>query len=311
MRKEEWKTASSCGLAQLHAVCWLPEGEPVGVLQLVHGMQEYIDRYEPMAAFFCAHGYVVCGHDHLGHGGSLIGGKRGYFGREHPVENLVGDVDVIRREMQTRFAGLPYFVYGFSMGSFVTRLYLTRRAEGLSGAILCGTAGPNPVNLAAKPALRLLWALRGASYVSKRFALIIPVMYNKRFASEGHSAWLTRDKAVRDVYNHDPQVRFFFTVSALWTLLDMLDRVSAKDWPRRLPQSLPVLLTSGADDPVGAFGEGVRTVYDRMMQRGFDDLEIKLYYDCRHELMNEENRDEILADWLAWLEARRPKEGTA
>ena len=177
--------------------------------------------------------------------------------------------------------------------------------------IICGTAGPNRANLAAKPALRLLWTLRGADYVSKRFAMIIPVMYNKRFASEGHSAWLTRVRDVRETYNRDPKIRFFFTVSALWTLLDMLDRVSAKDWPRLLPQSLPMLLTSGADDPVGAFGEGVRTVYDRMMQRGFDDLEIKLYYDCRHELMNEENRGEILADWLAWLEAHRPKEGTA
>jgi len=302
---EEWQIESSGGLAQLHAVCWLPDGEPVGVLQLVHGMQEYILRYERLAVFFCTHGYVVCGHDHLGHGDSLIDGRRGFFGEDHPVERLVEDVDLVRREIGGRFAGKPYFLFGHSMGSFVTRLYFTKYADGLAGAILCGTSGPAAAERAVKPFLRLLWKLRGAQAVFPRLAQLISKRYNKRFEAEGPNAWISRDREALDAYNRDPKVQFYFTVSALWALLEMLDRISARDWPKRLPRSLPMLLTSGADDPVGNFGEGVRTIYDRMMQRGFDDLEIAIYYDCRHELMNEKNRDEILADWLAWLSARR------
>jgi len=305
MRKEEGSFWSADGRAQVHTVLWLPEGDIVGVIQIVHGMQEYILRYEPMAAFFCEHGYAVCGHDHLGHGQSLIDGKRGYFGETDPTGSLVEDVHRMRLKMLERFAGKPYFLFGHSMGSFITRLYLTRHAEGLAGAVICGTAGPNPIAKPTMAWLRVLWRVRGGDAVDVRLARTIPEMYNKRFASEGKNAWLSRVPQVREDFNRDPQVRFYFTISALWTLLDLLSRVSRRGWPQSLPRSLPMLLTAGAEDPVGNFGEGVRSVYDRMMQRGFDDLEIKLYYDCRHELMNEENRAEIFSDWLAWFEARR------
>jgi len=305
MHREEGCFLSADGRAQIHTVLWLPEGEPIGVIQIVHGMQEYILRYEPMAAYFCGHGYAVCGHDHLGHGQSLIDGRRGYFGEQDPTGTLVEDVHRLRAKMQERFAGLPYFLFGHSMGSFIARLYLTRHAEGLAGAVICGTAGPNP---AAKPAMALLraeWALRGGDAVDMRLARMIPNGYNKRFSAEGKNAWLSRVHEVCEAFNRDPQTQFPFSVSALWTLLDLLSCVSRRDWPQKVPKALPILLTAGADDPVGNFGEGVRTVYDRMMQRGFDDLEIRLYYDCRHELMNEENREEVFADWLAWLDARR------
>ena len=304
MQRVEGKIPSTCGLTDLHTVLWLPEGEPVGVVQIVHGMQEYLLRYDYMAQRLCERGFAVCGHDHLGHGGSLIDGTPGYFGEEHPTDTLVADIHAVRQAFEKRFPGVPYFIFGHSMGSFLTRVYLTEHAAGLSGAIICGTSGPVPGAGLVRRYLRLLWKIHGGRYVDRRLADAVSARSNRRFASEGRNAWLSRVPQVHEEYNADPQTQFYFSVSALWVLMDSLCRISRRDWAEKLPQALPILLTSGADDPIGQFGDGVREVYDRMMRRGFDDLDIKLYYDCRHELANEENRDEIIADWAAWLEEK-------
>jgi alpha-beta hydrolase superfamily lysophospholipase len=306
MRIEEGRFPSTGGMADIHTVTWLPEGEPIAVIQIVHGMQEYAARYTDMARWFCEKGYAVCAADHLGHGESLIDGQLGYFGEKNTSQTLVDDVHAFRKLSAPRFAGKPYFIFGHSMGSFITRVYLTQYADGLAGAILSGTAGPTPMARIAKPVLRRMWSRHGGTWTDEALAARIPTAYNKRFAAEGRdNAWLSSDGAVSDRFNSDPLTQFWFSISALWTLLDLLDRVSRRSWPKQVPASLPILLTAGADDPVGAYGEGVRTLYDRMMQRGFDDLDISIYPDCRHELHNETNREQVFCDWLAWLEAHQ------
>lgn len=306
MTREDGQFPSVGGEGIIHTIVWLPEGEVRAVLQIVHGMQEYAARYEETAAWFCERGYAVCAHDQLGHGESLIGGKFGYFGEKDTTDTLAGDVIEMKKRMKKRFPGVPYFLFGHSMGSFVVRYALTKDSKGLSGAILCGTAGPTKGVSVGKLYLKKLWKKNGAAYTDAALAARIPTAYDQRFLAEKtKNAWLTREKEVCDRFNRDPLTQFSFSVSALWTLLDLLDRVSQKKWPAQLPKTLPILLTAGANDPVGAYGEGVRTLYDRMMQRKFDDLEIFLYPDCRHELHNETNREEILSDWFSWMENHR------
>ena len=306
MRMEEGSFPSAGGEAQIHTVTWLPEGEPAAVLQIVHGMQEYAARYADMAKWFCQKGYAVCGADHLGHGKSLIGGQLGYFGETDTSQTLVRDVEQFHRITRRRFPGVPYFLFGHSMGSFITRLWMTQYAGDVSGVILSGTAGPTPMARWGKPLLRRMWKKNGGTWKDDALAGRIPTTYNRRFAAEGREyAWLSSDGAVSERFLADPLTQFSFTVSALWTLLDLLDQISRRSWPKKVPASLPILLTAGAEDPVGAHGEGVRILYDRMMQRGFDDLDLSLYPDCRHELHNETCREQVLCDWFAWLEAHR------
>jgi len=306
MRILEKYIPSTCGKAQLHTVTWYPENEPVAVIQIVHGMLEYTMRYDEMAKWFCQHGFVVCGADHLGHGSSLIDGHFGYFGEENTTQTLVDDVHAFRRVMQEEFPSLPYFIFGHSMGSFITRLYMTEYAQGLAGVILSGTSGPNPAAIVLKPVLRSMWKRHGGTHVNEKLAGLVSALNNEKFKHENtRNAWLSSDLSVAEQYNSNPLTQFSFSVSALWTLMDMLEKISDKRWAGKVPTALPVLLTSGAEDPVGDFGEGVRTVYDRMMQCDPEDVDIQLYFDCRHELHNEIIKSQVFSDWLSWFEAHR------
>lgn len=306
MRIEETYIPDARGEMSLHTVIWYPDKNPIGVLQIVHGMQEYVMRYDEMAKHFCENGYIVCGADHLGHGLSLIDGHRGYFGESDTTAALVENVHAVRLATEKRFPSLPYFIFAHSMGSFISRLYITRYSASLSGIIISGTAGPNPAARLLKPILYAMWRVHGGTYVNKKLAGAIADMYDKSFRDEKvRNAWLSSNLTVAEKYNKDPQTQFDFSVSALWTLMDMLGGISKRSWVTKVPADLPILLTSGANDPVGGFGEGVRTVYDRLMYSGHTDVSINLYLDCRHELHNEKNRAEVFADWLSWLDEHR------
>ena len=306
MRINESYIPSTLEGAQLHTVTWYPDDEPIAVIQIVHGMLEYTMRYDEMAKWFCQQGFVVCGADHLGHGGSLIEGRFGYFGEANTTQTLVDDVHAFRKTVQEEFPSLPYFIFGHSMGSFITRLYMTQYADGLAGVVLSGTSGPNPATLVMKPILRALWKNHGAAHVNTTLAGLVGAINNQKFKHENiKNAWLSSDLSVAEKYNADPLTNFCFSVSALWTLMDMIEKVSDKGWAKKVPTSLPVLLTSGAEDPVGNFGEGVRTVYDRMMQCSPDDVDVDIYFDCRHELHNEVIKSQVFSDWRSWFEAHR------
>lgn len=309
LQPQEITFLSSDGHTTVKASIWTPEKEPVrGVVQICHGMVEHIRRYDEFAQVLCAQGFAVCGDDHLGHGRTAGGPENfGYFGEKDGYRRLVDDENGMRREMQARFPGLPYFLLGHSMGSFITRNYITQYGEGLCGYICCGTSGPNPLNGAAILLSHLMIGLQGGRRRGDFLNKMAFQDYNRRYGevTTGHE-WLSRDPASYAGVDEDPATSFVFTNAGFRDLFQLLYSVTGKKWSEKIPRRLPILFLSGDMDPVGQFGKGVQKVYALVKSSGVEDVTLKLYPGARHELHHETNKEEFFRDVIDWIEKHMP-----
>lgn len=279
---------------------WNADTEPRGIVQLIHGMAEHIDRYDWIAKQLNKAGFIVVGHTHLGHGaGAPI---KGYFAESGGWDALLADVHTLRRDTQSDHPKLPYFVLGHSMGSFVARCYALSYAEGLSGLIISGTGHFGKPILTAGSFIAGLQCFFGHS---KNPSMLL---HNMNFSANNKtvqdpktdSDWLSRDAEQVEKYRSDPLCGFPFTAKAYADMFEGLKRL----YPEKLgsmPSGLPVMMFSGDKDPVGDMGQGVTKVYEELKASGVEDISLKLYPDGRHEMLNEINREEVAADLIAWL----------
>ena len=285
---------SSDGIHTLAAFCWTPEN-PVGVIQLSHGMCEYILRYTDFAERMCDAGFAVVGHDHLGHGYTARNADElGYMtDAKDPALCLVKDVYAVNSWIKSTFPSLPVILYGHSMGSFIARWALTEYKDAWNAAVISGTAGPE----APTGAGLLLCRVLGIFGKHNRSALLYNIAfgsYDKPFKADGiKNAWLTRDHKVIEKYNADPFCSYRFTINGYLTLFTLLGKVSAKDWASKMPLDLPMLLVSGEDDPVGNFGKGVREVEARLRAAGATKLSSMYFEGMRHEPHNETDNNKF------------------
>lgn len=308
IQPEEIIFTSSDGSTKIFASVWLPEAGSVrGVIQICHGMVEHIGRYDAFAQELCAKGFAVCGDDHLGHGRTAGTGSAadnfGYFGNKDGWKNLVEDEHLMRQVMQKRFPNVPYFLLGHSMGSFITRNYVTKHADGLSGYICCGTSGPVAATPLGLMLANLMVFIRGGKRKGVLLNKIAFKDYNSRYGEvkTGHE-WLSRDPASYAGVDDDPATSFIFTNAGFRDLFSLLNSVTGKKWSSCIPKDLPIVFFSGDMDPVGQFGKGVQKVYGWVKEAGVKDVSLKLYPGARHELHHETNRDEFLNDVVSWVE---------
>lgn len=293
--------------AQLNVLVCLPEGRPRAVLQMTHGMVEYIGRYEELARFLAGQGIAAVGHDHLGHGGTAATKEDyGYFGRPDGNRLLLDDIFAVTRWAKAlpALAGLPWFLLGHSMGSFYARQYLCEHGGELSGAILMGTGWqPRAAALAGRALCHLLAAFKGWHYRSKLVDGMAFGSYNRSFAPARTSKdWLNRDGREVDRYLADERCSFRFTLNGYDSLFTGLARLCDKRLLAQAPKDLPLLFLSGADDPVGSRGKGVERAAQSLRDAGVRRIAVKLYPAARHELLLELNRQEVFADIQAFME---------
>ena len=296
---------SSDGEHSCAGYLWKPSGQVRGVVQIVHGIAEHMGRYDHFARYLMAHGYAVCGEDHLGHGKTgETAGQFGYFARHDGWTLVTADVRAFRQLMGEKFPGVPYFLLGHSMGSFLTRTYLCRYPGTVDGAILSGTGQENPLLVAGGKLLAsLIGHLRGFDTVSALVNDLALGAYNKQFKPNRTTAdWISRDQQVVDAYLKDPFCTFTPTVGLYRDMLGGLRYISSSRALSQMDPNTPIYLFSGDQDPVGSNGAGVRKVYGYFQKHGTRDLEWKLYPEARHETLNETNRMEVYADVLSWLD---------
>ena len=287
----------------LWARLYLPEGQPRGVIQLSHGMCEYFERYHAFAEALCAAGYAVAGHDHVGHGHSVDSPEElGFFAETGGDWVLVEDLMQMTRLIRERLPDVPIILFAHSMGSFIGRRYLSRYGSGLAGAVLCGTAGSQPALPAGLALARSVVATRGAHHRSALLDQLAFGGYGRHFGGPTRYEWLTRDRAVVDRYAADPLCNFRFTAAGFRDLFLLLRAANSDAVFQQTPRALPLLLIAGQEDPVGDFGRGVREVYDRYLASGHT-VQLKLYPGCRHELLNELDRDEVTAEVIAFFDS--------
>lgn len=286
------------------AVVYTMPGVPVrAVLQLSHGMCEYVRRYAPMAQFYAAHGIALAGNDHLGHGDTARPGELGFYGTPGGRRYLVQDLHAMNALLHQKFPGLPVFLYGHSMGSFYARWYAEQWPATIRGLILSGTRGPGLLNQLGQVLATVVAAVRGNRAVSKAFVQLNLGSYCKRIpGATSRNAWLSRDDAVVQAYDADELCTFPFTVGTYREMLATLNHVNRKQWAQALDKDLPVLLIAGDADPVGDYGAGVRKVWAMLGDAGVRDLTCQIWEGARHELHNETNRQEVFDYVLTWLD---------
>lgn len=275
---------------------YIPEGTPRGLFQVVHGMTEHIGRYEGFMREMAADGFIVFGYDHLGHGLTARGPEElGFIAHKDGWRRLVEDVYRFGAAMKEEYGpDLPFVLMGHSMGSFIVRLTAAQypMADKL---IVMGTGGPNPMGGVGLAVIKCIKAFKGERHISNTVDKLAFGAYNKRCEEDGKYGWLTKDADIRAAYAADPFCTFRFTVSAMEDLLRLNGQSNRKDWAASLPKGLPVLLVSGCEDPVGSYGAGVKAVEGMLAAAGIP-VETHLYENCRHEILNDTCREQVIAD---------------
>ena len=282
---------------------YIPEGEPQGLLHVVHGMTEYIGRYDRFMRDIAERGWIVFGYDHLGHGHTVNDDSElGFIAHEDGWQKLVDDAFRFGNSVQREYgATLPFILMGHSMGSFIVRL-TAAKYDHWDKLIVMGTGGSNPASRIGLTICKREIAVNGERGYSDMIQRTAFGAYNNKFKSENDPyAWLSVKKENRDNYRKDPLCTYMFTNSAMYDLI-MLNRLcNEKTWFRGMNKRKPILLLSGSDDPVGDNGKGVTKVYDRLKAAGAN-AEMKLYDGYRHEILNDYSYDQVVADIVGFIE---------
>lgn len=294
----------------VHAVKWIPDdGTYKAILQITHGMVEFIERYALFAEFLTQNGYMVVGHDHIGHGKSVASEEDwGYFCEGTPSDVLIEDMHKLRTLIQEENPNVPYFMLGHSMGSFMLRKYLALHNENLRGAVIMGT-GFVPVKMTNLALKITSWVgkLRGTRYHSKLIQSLAFGADYKGFDMTGKNpkdSWLTKDEDIVNWYYNEPACSFTFTVNGYQGLFEAVNFSCNPENAKRIPGKLPLFLVSGDHDPVGGLGKGVMEAYHMYEDAGIKDLTYKLYENDRHEILNELDKQTVYEDILAWMNVR-------
>lgn len=279
-----------------------------GLIQIAHGMCEYFSRYTVFAKYLCSLGFIVCGNDHLGHGASASReAELGFFAPKNGWSCLINDMKKLTDIIRARYPDLPFYLFGHSMGSLLSRLYLPLYGNDIQGCILCGTVGPTPF---AKTGIRLADSIVHTKGMTYRSAFLSKMAFNNfnRKIVQPNSAfsWLSRDKTIVELYQSDHKCNFVFTATGFRDLFTLVQRSNHTRCFRTTPHHLPILLISGDKDPVGGYGDGVRTVARMYRAAGQKDIDVIFYKDGRHEILNELNQLDVFGDISRWLEEHLP-----
>ena len=310
MKKEEFYFDSRDGKSSIHGVRWMPdkgEAGARGIIQIIHGMEEYVGRYEDFAEFMTANGFIVTGEDHLGHGGSVAEGQtKGYFCEQDPATVIVRDVHRLKKITQEKFPGLPVIIMGHSMGSFIARNYIYRYGTGIRMAIIMGTGHQSMGAVNAGTALTKLTALfKGQKCVPTLVTRMSFGGYLKKIPNPRTSFdWLSANEKNVDDYIADPDCGFDFTANGYLALFELIRRMQKDVNIDAVPKDLPLFFVAGEDDPVGMYGEGVKAAAETYKAAGVRDITVKLYPGDRHEILNEDNKQTVKEDILEWITAR-------
>lgn len=294
----EYSFPSATDTADIYVQSLSPENtsEIIGVIQIIHGMAEHSDRYLDVASYLCTRGFVVVMHDHAGHGKSIkTNDDLGFFCEENGFKKIVEDTNKVTKLAKEKFPDKKLILWGHSMGSFVTRSYISKYAEDIDAAIICGTSGKNPAADIGIMLAKTIAKIKGTRYRSKFIDSMAFGTYNKKFDGNTGFEWLSKNDDNINKYVADDKCGYLFSASAFADLFSLLKEVSSTECFSKTPIELPLYLIAGDMDPVGNYGKGVKEVYERYKTTGHN-VQIKLYPSLRHEIHNEHEKEEVYKD---------------
>jgi alpha-beta hydrolase superfamily lysophospholipase len=265
---------------------WDPAGAPRGAVQLTHGMGEHVQRYGALARALTGRGLVVYGQDHRGHGATARSEEDlGQLGPDGWTQ-LVDDVDLLVSRIQDEQPGLPLVLLGHSMGSFAVQQYLLDHSDRVDAVVLTGTTALDQL----EPALDLDKPIDLAAF-------------NAAFQpARTEFDWLSRDEAIVDAYIADPRCGFGIDTDAAKDMFAGARRMADPGQVAAVRAGLPLYIAAGESDPVNANLALLNVLVDRYRAAGLTDVTVRTYPGARHEILNETNRDKVVASILDWLD---------
>jgi alpha-beta hydrolase superfamily lysophospholipase len=289
----------------LHYTLFAPDNyPPKASILLLHGMAEHHKRYTDFARYLTQQGFAVLAYDQLGHGRTAQTPEElGFFQLTAPAERLIQDAQHMAEQVARWYPGVPHFVLGHSMGSFVARCLLQQAGDQLQGAVLVGTAAARWGAGFGRALLRVFNKV-APRYRPRLLTALFGWVNNRHFSGPGPAdatRWLSVDQPNRTAFLQDPLCGIPFTINGFYALLSLMVRATNAQWAARIPRTLPVLLISGEDDPVGEFGRGIRRVAQQLRQAGFQAVDVVLYPGLRHEVLQEAVRLRVYHEIASWL----------
>lgn len=275
---------------------WTEVGNPKGVVQIVHGMAEHAMRYDAFARYLNEHGFIVVADDHRGHGKTdpeTLG-----YAKKDMYEGTLKDEGLITEYYQKKYAGLSYFLFGFSYGSFLAQSYLARFGDKLDGAVIGGSNYKKDFEVTLG---KILSSLKCFFFGGKKPAKLVEKLsfgaYAKKFED---GQWLSTDKENNAAYAEDPLCGFTCSYHFYRNFFKGLKKLYTRSYKEKLRTDLPVLAISGRDDAVGEMGDGVKKLVRYYREEvGMREAELVLFENSRHEFLNEKEGREL--KWLAPL----------
>ena len=274
------------------------------MVQIVHGIAEFVERYDAFARYLNDLGFLVVAEDHMGHGQSInADGIQGYF---HGGWNAaVEDTYRLMCDTMAEYPGVPYVLFGHSMGSFMARTILCRYPDsGITAAIICGTGWQPTVAMPAVIKLmETVCSKIGETNPSDKLQKLIFGSYNSRIEHpRTEYDWLSRDKQIVDAYIAHPLCGFTASCGLLRDMMKGIYFIQQKQNLLKMKKDLPVHFIAGGEDPVGSFGKGIHKCVAEFKKAGMTEVSSRIYPLCRHEILNEINKEEIFEDVGQWIE---------
>lgn len=301
MRTDHWY--DSCGKGKIHYCKWTPEGEIKGILQIVHGIAEFVERYDDFACYLNSQGYLVVAEDHMGHGKSIEGGStQGFF--HGGWFAAVDDTVKLMKDTMAEHPGIPYVLFGHSMGSFMARTILAKYPDsGITAAVICGTCWlPKAPLPALIKVVEGICKKNGEEVPSQQLQGMVFGGYNKKIEnSRTPCDWLTRDETIVDAYVADPLCGFIPACGLLRDMMKGISYIQQEKHLKTMKKHLPVFFIAGQEDPVGPYGKGVEKAAREFKKAGMINVACKIYPECRHEILNELNKQDVYEDVTKWL----------
>jgi len=304
IRKEAY-FVSTTGEHKVRCMIWEDDSvENRGIFQIAHGVCDYSERYDDFASFLARNGFVVCANDHLGHGKTAGSIEQLSEMPEDASVRIIDDMHKLYNIMHKRYPQLPYYLLGHSMGSFCARIYSSVFGDELAGVIYCGTAGvPNMLSLLVPPMEKAINAWGPYKkypllYVLSGKAANIGIKNPKTL-----SDWVSFNEENVQNFINDPYCFDLYSLSFCRDTFKLAVDCNRKYWQYRVPTELPILMISGDKDPVGMFTVGVKSTYKQLLEAGHMPKLI-IYPQRRHEILNDNNKEQVYNDVLEWLNAR-------
>lgn len=271
---------------------------------ILHGMQEHSGRYINFARYLAHEGFAVLTFDHLGHGKTARNKEEmGFFALNNPEKQMIANAKNMASVLEKKYPEAPHFIIGHSMGSFITRCLLRKQSSRFAGTVIIGTGGQNQLIRPVKGLLSFLSSISPYTR-SELITDLFGKVSNSHFKNEEYdhgTNWLSVNKENRKAFMQDELSGIPFTNNGFYTLFSLMEIATSRDWAKSISREFPFMFVSGADDPVGDFGKGVQSTVDNLRTDGFKNVQLNLYTGMRHEILNEDIKEQVYDDILTWL----------